>query len=274
MGYNIVDKKYVINEEEAGAIRLLFQMYDEGHGYSAIIRQLNALGYRTKAGNPFGKNSLYDLLHNEKYKGEYVYNKHTSHRPDGTRTRSNKQEEEIIRIPGGVPAIVDRALWERVNQRLQSNKRNGGAFKAKEMYLLSGLIYCGECGYAMHGNGRYPAPDRPKVITYRCGHRSNNLACNNKEIKRDEVERFVIDQLQTYLCNESNIPKLTAELNQYVAQNSTGNDSDRQKYRQKQKELERNKANLVEAISQTGLQDVFAQKLVDIEEELRHSIGG
>ena len=59
------------------------------------------------------------------------------------------------------------------------------------------------------------------------------------------------------------------ELNQYIAQNSTGNDSDRQKYREKQKELERNKANLVEAISQTGLQDVFAQKLVDIEAELK-----
>ncbi|MEM1485549.1 recombinase family protein [Oscillospiraceae bacterium PP1C4] len=268
LGYDIVDKKYVINEKEADAIRLLFQMYDQGHGYGAIIRQLNALGYKTKANKPFGKNSIYELLHNEKYKGVFVYNKHTSRRPDGTRTRTTKPDSEIIRIPNGIPAIVSEELWNRCNERLKNNKRNAGSFKAKEMYLLSGLIYCGECGYAMHGNARYPAPDRPKLVTYRCSHRDNNLSCNNKEIKRDDVENFVIDQLQKYMFNDEIIPKLTKNLNEYITQNTVTNDTDKVKYVKKLKELETSKSNIIDAITKTGFADVFTQKLADIESEM------
>ncbi len=268
LGYDIIDKKYVINENEADAVRLLFQMYDQGYGYGAIIRQLNALGYKTKRNKPFGKNSLYELLHNERYKGVFVYNKKTARRPDGTRSsRRLKPENEIIRIPGGVPALVDEDLWNRVNERLQNNKRNAGSFKAKEMYLLSGLIYCGECGYSMHGNARYPAPDRPKSITYRCCHRDNNLSCTNKEIKRDDIENYVIDQLQKYMFNDDIIPELTANLNNYINQNTVNNDTDKVKYLDKLKELETGKTNIIEAIAKSGFADVFTKKLADIETE-------
>lgn len=268
LGYDIVDKKYRINEYEAPSIRLIFDLYDKGYGYGAIIRQLNALGYKTKVNKPFGKNSLYEILHNERYKGVFVYNKHTSRRPDGSRTRTIKPDSEIIRIPGGIPAIVDEEQWNRVNERLSKNKRNAGSFKAKEMYLLSGLIYCGECGYAMHGNGRYPAPNRSKVITYRCSHRDNNLNCTNKEIKRDDVENFVIDQLQKYLFNDDIIPQLTHELNDYIQKSTVNTDSDKDKYLKKHKELEQQKANIIDAITQTGLNDVFTQKLKELERDI------
>lgn len=268
LGYDIVNKKYVINETEAGAVKLIFEMYDQGYGYGAIVNKLNVLGYKTKANKPYGKNSLYELLHNERYKGVFVYNKHTSRRPDGSRTRSDKADSDIIRIPGGVPALVDEALWDRVDQRLQHNKRNSGAFKAKELYLLSGLIFCGECSHGMHGNARYPAPNRPKLVTYRCSHRDNNFNCTNKEIRRDQIENFVIDQLQKYLFNDEMIPELTTRLNDYIATEQSGSDVDIGKYQSKLKELQTQKKNVIEAIAKTGYGDLFTEKLEQIESEI------
>jgi len=64
LGYD-VDRdtmKLVINEKEAEAVKIIFSMYLEGHGYGKIIDKLNLLGYKTKRGVPFGKNSLHDIL--------------------------------------------------------------------------------------------------------------------------------------------------------------------------------------------------------------------
>ena len=50
-------------------------MFADGYGYSEIIERLNAHGYKTKRGKMFGKNSLYEILSNEKYTGVFVFNK-------------------------------------------------------------------------------------------------------------------------------------------------------------------------------------------------------
>ncbi len=76
LGYDVnPDKTYCINEKEANAIRLIFQMYASGTGYTPIIDKLNDLGYKSKTGKSFGKNSLYGILTNEKYRGVYIFNK-------------------------------------------------------------------------------------------------------------------------------------------------------------------------------------------------------
>lgn len=267
LGYDILDKKYVINTHEAEAVRMIFDLYDQGYGYGEIITKLNAQGYTTKTGQPFGKNSLYEILHNERYKGVFIYNKHTKRRSDGSRTRSYKKDEEIIRIPNGVPAIVPEDVWNRCNKKTARNRGAGSQANAKEMYLLTGLIYCGECGGKMYGNGRYPAPDRPKLITYRCSTRQMKKCCDNKEIKRDLVEEFVIDQLQQYLLGDKLIPELTAQLNQYIKASET-TPQEIASYKQRIKELEGNRKNIVDAITKTGFNATFEQKLKDIETEI------
>src|SRR5690606_6658216 len=68
LGYDVAeDKTYVINEHEAEAVRIIFNMYAAGHGYSEIINRLNKEGYRTQTGRRFGKNSIHGILKNEKY---------------------------------------------------------------------------------------------------------------------------------------------------------------------------------------------------------------
>lgn len=58
----------------------------------------------------------------------------------------------MIRIEGGIPAIISPELFERVRIKMNKNRHAPGARTAKTVYLLSGHVYCGECGYAMVGN--------------------------------------------------------------------------------------------------------------------------
>ena len=79
LGYDVgEDRKLIINKHEAEAVKIIFEMYAEGHGYGAIIACLNEHGYTTKRGHIFGKNSLYEILSNEKYTGVFVFNRAAS----------------------------------------------------------------------------------------------------------------------------------------------------------------------------------------------------
>lgn len=152
LGYDVVDKKLVINQHEAEAVRLIFKMANDGYGYTAIINRLNSLGYLTKRGKPFGKNSLHEILMNERYMGVFVFNKR--HGGVFRKARNNheyRDDEQIIRIENGCPQLVTPEVWQSVNKvRLALRKK---ASNRKYPYLLSGLIYC-KCGAKFHGNVR------------------------------------------------------------------------------------------------------------------------
>ncbi len=76
LGFTLnAEKRLEIEPHEAEAVRIIFQMFADGHGYTAIINYLNEHGYKTKRGQIFGKNSLYEILNNEKYTGVFVFNK-------------------------------------------------------------------------------------------------------------------------------------------------------------------------------------------------------
>lgn len=107
---------------------------------------MNRQGYRIKLGNPFGKNIIYDILINEKYKGTCVFNKRSSKDSLGRRNnRRFKDNENVIRIPNGMPAIIDEQTFDKVQEEIQTRKR-GPRMSEKRFYLLTGKIFCGECG--------------------------------------------------------------------------------------------------------------------------------
>ena len=77
LGYDIdeVTKKLIINEYEAETVRIIYEMYSQGYGYSDILKRMYKEDRKTKLGNNFAKNSLYSILTNPKYQGTYVYNR-------------------------------------------------------------------------------------------------------------------------------------------------------------------------------------------------------
>lgn len=269
LGYDVgPDKRYIINEDEAVIIKKIFEMYLAGYGYGAIISHLNSNGYRTKIGNPFGKNSLHDILANEKYSGTYTYNRSASKDAFGIRNNhQDKEKDQIIRIPGGMPAIISEETFSKAQAKMKQNKHKAGSYKAKENYLLSGLIFCGECGHAMQGNSRLCGRNKTRYVTYRCGNKDRTKTCNNKEISKEYIEAFVLSELEKKLLNDKAIPYLVKKLNEHLIEKDESKVTELAHLKAVLADTDKQIENIVSAISQGFVQDSFRDKMTELEEE-------
>ncbi len=269
LGYS-VDKesgKYILNEYEAEAVRLIFMMYLDGHSYSEIISELNNRGYRTRRGDLFGKNSLYAILHNERYTGVYIYVTDTAKHPGGRYDRGNTYDgDSIIRIPEGLPAIISQDDFKKVQEKMAERQHKSAKFSAKQEYLLSGKIICGECGNPYAGNSRKPRPDHPLYVSYKCTRRNQKVkTCKNPEISRDKLEEMVLERLCKSLFDSRVIPSLLERYNRYVAEKSGSAQNQEAALQAELKSVERkirNTVNLMVEISSPALKS----KLLELEE--------
>ena len=150
---------------------------------------------------------------------------------------------------------------------MATNKRQPGFYKAKEIYLLSGLIFCGECGHALQENHRPECKNRPKYVTYRCGNRDRTKQCDNKEIRREYVEMYVLHQLQERLFNDKAIPHLVQMLNQYQLKSNTSMAKEVSEMEVKLKEIIKQIANIITAIENGFFQESFKTRMTDLEKE-------
>ncbi|EKQ57255.1 MULTISPECIES: recombinase family protein [unclassified Clostridium] len=268
LGYDVdpATKKYIVNQYEASSIKLIFQMYSEGYGYSQIINKLNLLGYKTKTGKPFGKNSLSEILRNEKYIGIYVFNK-VPKMVDGKRNSHRfKNSEEIIRIPDGLPAIVDEETFNKVAKRMIGNKRNA-TNKAKEPYILSGKIFCGSCGAAMIGHTSHSGRNKTKYSTYNCGTRYRTKQCKMKNIQKEYIEDLTLTEIKNKILNPSSIKKLTKKLIAHYSKMINDNADELKQLDKRLKELQFEIDNIVEAISKGMFHISFKEKMDTLETE-------
>lgn len=201
-GYDVVNKKYVINESEAVAVRQIFSMVCSGSTIGSIVNWLEANNYRTKYNTKFTSGSINAIIRNEKYKGIYVYGKMKRIHKNGK--MKNIAGDDILKIENGVPSIIDNDTWNKANEIYNSRQHKaGGQAKAKELYLLSGLIYCGLCGSSMCGNKVKSGRSKLLRVTYKCNTRKAKKDCSAKDIRKDMIEQIVIDEVDRLLSEES-----------------------------------------------------------------------
>ncbi len=269
LGYRInpETRKYEIDEWEAGAVRLIYSMVIDGQGYIPIINALNQQGYRTKAGNSFSKTSLYQILVNEKYTGVYVFNRAEAADQKGVRNNHrSKSEDEIIRIPGGIPAIISKDDFDLVQSIMKARKNKNARINGTQNFLLTGKIVCGDCGSAYIGSSRVAGRNRQRYISYRCNkrHAKSKEACANKEVRREYIEAFVLKQLAEVLFNEEVRRTVLDSYNKYLIEEQTGKSSNVQNYRAELKTIIKKIDNLVEVIAD-GHSAAIMNKLAQLE---------
>ncbi len=190
---------------------------------------------------------------------------------DGVRRPSLNPEEEVIRIEGGMPRIIDDVTFAKVQVLLSQNLDRGGSFKAKEVYILSGLIYCGDCGISMHGNTRYCGRNKLKYVTYRCSGRSQKRDCKRRELNKTYIENFVLDVLYNNLFNQNSIQKLTEMLNKYRKENNEENAKALDTATQRLKAVSCEIDKTLEVVCQTGISiETVGGKLRSLEEQKEH----
>lgn len=206
-GYDIDENKdYVINEKEAKIVREMFDLYEQGYSLIEITNIFNNKGYKTKRGTEFKKNSLYDMIGNERYAGYYIYSKSKNH---------NKRVErnDVIKIEDGIPAIISKERMEKIMNKREQNKRTN--FNNKEDYLLTGLIVCDTCNKNYNG--------RTSTRKYNNGtvHKNSYYSCkceHSKTLKREYVEDIVIDCIKNQIINSKELDTLTEKLNEIYLQ--------------------------------------------------------
>ncbi len=217
LGYDVnpETKKYVINEQEAEAVRLIFNMVSAGSSYSKIIDELNESDFKTKRGKAFGKNSIHDILRNEKYAGVYVFNRAASSRTGKRNNHASKKPDEVIRVPGAIPAIISPELWKTVQKKLDSRKKITPRKKGKTMYILTGKVFCGECGGAYTGLSQIGGRNKTKYHLYACNKRKRTKECSNRNIRKEILENFVLDVINEAFSSREKINRLADKLEEY-----------------------------------------------------------
>jgi site-specific DNA recombinase len=129
LGYDIKDRKLVINETEAIAVRRIFERFGKCRSALTVVRELAAEGFVNKYGQRLDKGRIYKLLHNRVYVGDAVH-KGTAY-------------------PGEHEAIIGKTLWDKVQAVLaESPKVRAARSRAQTPALLKGMIF-GPDGRAM-----------------------------------------------------------------------------------------------------------------------------
>lgn len=204
-GYDIENKKYVINPQEAKIVKKIFALYASGKSYDDILKEIGSV--KGKRGKTIGKNSIHYILKNERYIGVYTWCKY--HHKIMGKYIGKTYNENYVRIEGAIPAIIDSDTWKAVQKRME-NKKQRACNKAKRDYLLSGLIECSECGGTFVG---HTSTNKKGYSTryYCCGNKYRNHTCKAKNINADEIETFVAINLKKYL-EELNFDKFAEKM--------------------------------------------------------------
>ncbi len=132
VGYQIDSEQYFqINPQTAPFVLDAFKMYDDGATMSEVRDYLNGHGIRNTRGGEHTINSIAKMLENRRYIGEYSY-------------------RDMV-VPGGMPAIVLEDLFDRVQEKIERNKKAPARHKAEDDYLLTTKLFCGYCEAYMCG---------------------------------------------------------------------------------------------------------------------------
>ncbi|WP_455794279.1 zinc ribbon domain-containing protein [Clostridium butyricum] len=166
-----------------------------------------------------------------------------------------------------MPKIIEKELYDKAQEILRSRKKSKAVNKAKESYLLSGIIKCGECGYSMYGNRRKPK-DKPLYVSYRCGcrKRTSSNVCNNKEIRKEYIEEYVLTELEARIFNDKSIPLLVEGINENLRKQNKGDDDKRAVFQKELKEVEKQIGNIVNAITNGFMQEEFKVKMEELKD--------
>ena len=180
LGYDVCNRKLVVNEAEAAVVRRVFEGFAELGSGTALTRVLRQGGVTTKRGKPIDKGDVYKLLNNRTYVGEAAHKGQV--------------------YPGEHKAIISRELWDAVHGMLQESPRaRANKNRQQSPALLKGLIF------GVDGRALSPTHTRRDGRLYRYYVAQRVLKGEATEdgmvrrVSAAEIEAAVVDQVRTLL---------------------------------------------------------------------------
>lgn len=246
-GYDVIDKKYVVNEYESKIVEDAFLMYSQGYKAVAIADKFKECGCRRKNGKLIDHKYLYFILHNKRYTGVVEH-----------------QGELYDNI---FPRIISDELWNKVNAINEENKLAPSRKKEIFDFILSGKLICGDCKHRMIG---ISGTSKTGAIHYYYSCKSKQrrkMKCNTKPIQKQFLEDMVIHTTSEILKSVSAIHKI-AEKIYNVHKAETADNTALKLLERKQKEALKAQNNIIKAIEQGIITEATKIRLTELEKQL------
>ncbi len=243
IGYKIdEDKFYHLDPLTAPLVLEAFQQYDNGERMVEIVNFLNDKGVRNMQDGKMTHSSVNTMLKNRRYIGELSF-------------------RDIV-VPDAIPAIVPKDLFDRVQKRMEKNKRAPACGKADEEYLLTTKLYCGKCGALMFGESG--VSHTGKMYTYyKCAAAKKKKTCDKKAVRKQWLEDLVVNETMKLVEDDASMNAIIAKVMELQNQEST----DLPIYEKQLKETEVGITNMLNAIQMGILTSSTKERLEALEEQ-------
>lgn len=237
------DLHYVIDSPKDEIVREIYRRVAHGDKFVDIYEDLNSRGIKTSKGNQWGRSSFNTLIKNEKYRGVYIY--------------------DNIKIEGGMPRIVSDELFYKVQEVLKTKKNAQGRHRANGDYLLTGKLFCGNCGnrmVGMSGTGK----NGQLHYYYIC---KGKKQCHKKNVQRDKIELSVAQAIKDYILKD-NVIEWVADLIQDYQKKHIEN-SDYAILQDQLKSVDISIKNIMDAIEKGIFTTTTKDRLLELEAQQR-----
>lgn len=228
-GYSLEKGQLLINEEEAKAIRVIFDQYvHTDMGANGLAKYLENHGIH-KIQRQNGKNPLFDaslirrILKNPVYCGKIAYGRRRTEKVHGTRNDYKLvEQDDYLLVDGLHEGIVTEELWHEAQVKLLAQakkyeKVNHG--KDNKIHLLSGIVKCPICGAGMYGNKsikhKSDGTKYKDFFYYGCKHRTMTRGhkCDYKKQVNEELLNGAVAEVITKLVSN---PKFAAMMQEKI----------------------------------------------------------
>ncbi len=186
LGYDVIDKKLVINKDERYQVEQIFEYYQNGRSINEIVDIINNYGWTTKqwttkkgkltGGRAFNKQLLYTILKNPLYIGKIRYH------------------DKIF--DGEHEAIISNQQFEEVQALLKQNRTNHkNTDHSRVESMLRGILYCSSCGSKMIRT--YTKKKNKKYTYYTCLNvvKNGRNKCGNKSVPANKMDEFIVKHI-------------------------------------------------------------------------------
>jgi site-specific DNA recombinase len=184
IGYDLVEKELVVNEQEAELVKSMFEFYLQNRSIRWIAKTFNRnphLYPHPKQGmwNDF---TVYYILTNPVYIGQIRWN---------NRKSTGKLTGKEITVQGTHMPILDKETFDRAQKLMEMRSQKGKA--ATSDYAFTGVLVCERCSKPMHGTSRKVLTGRKRA--YKCSGRFNLGMCDMPLIAEESVEEAFFESL-------------------------------------------------------------------------------
>lgn len=255
-GYYLKDKNLFIQEDEAEAIRIIYDKFANTEmGYGGVAQYLNLQGIK-KIQRQNGKltewsgSFVRQILDNPVYWGKIAFGRRAREKVKGTKNEYRQVwQEEYVLADGKHQAIICEELWNKVREkRIETGIKQPSKVGKERSHLLTGLLRCPACGGPMYTNkhawtnkdGTYK-----EVYYYVCSRNRmvRGKSCTYKAmLKKIEIEPLVIASIKELVSNKTFAKEVKSRIGTQI--DTTTIDREINNYESKLREVDLNKARL------------------------------